>query len=115
MINNDTDQYLYIGQLLRELEQAMKQLKVWSSRAPAPDAFLSQQPFAYDTMSLVEWVQFVFIPKMTELIETRQPLPVRCGISPMAEEYFKESSHDISHFMMVLQQLDRALGGLAEN
>lgn len=104
-----------IHELLIELEQEMDRLGVWASHPPAPEAFLSQQPFAYDTMSLPEWMQFIFLPKMHELISNNHPLPSRCGISPMAEEFFKGRGVSIVRLLEILNAIDRCLGGLAEN
>ncbi|GLQ32081.1 YqcC family protein [Litoribrevibacter albus] len=115
MTNTTSQQYVQIKQLLIDLENELMSLAVWSETPPSPEAFLSQQPFAYDTMTLVEWIQYIFIPKMSELIEMEGPLPSRCGISPMAEEYFKQSGLDISRLMGLLASIDQELGGLAEN
>ncbi|MFC3150197.1 YqcC family protein [Litoribrevibacter euphylliae] len=115
MTNNESLEAFPIHELLVELEGEMTHLGVWADRPPAPDAFLSQQPFAYDTMSLPEWMQFIFLPKMHELIESESPLPSRCGIAPMAEEFFKTSTVDISRLLMILNAIDACLGGLAEN
>ncbi len=107
--------YQEVKKVLLSIESEMQRVGLWSAGAPSPEAFLSDQPFSYDTMTLIEWVQFVFLKKMKELIENDMPLPSRCGISPMAEEYFKGLSVDSSRLLALFGEVDVILGGLAEN
>ena len=114
MINTQSknDQLL---NLFAALQNELEKLGSWSEVPPAPDAFLSQLPFSYDTMSLPEWIQFIFLPKMNELIERGGVLPQRCGIEPMAQEFFKDRSMEAVELLRILSEIDRVLGGLAEN
>lgn len=115
MTNTSPQRYKRLKQLLLDLEEELKSINVWSETPPTPDAFLSQQPFSYDTMTIVEWMQYIFIPKMSDLVINESPLPTRCGITPMAEEYFKNRLSDVSNLLSLLNLIDRELGGLAEN
>ena len=74
---------------LRELERILRDLGLWESAAPAPEALASRQPFAVDTLQFNQWLQFVFIPRMHALLDAEQTLPGPCGIAPMAEEFVK--------------------------
>ncbi|PHS74623.1 MAG: pseudouridine synthase [Porticoccus sp.] len=71
------------------VEQHLRDLDVWSDSAPSPEALASDQPFAIDTLEFVEWLQFIFLPRMQDLVQRGAPLPAACGIAPMAEEYFR--------------------------
>ncbi|GAA3912327.1 YqcC family protein [Litoribacillus peritrichatus] len=104
-----------VQEVLRAIEQEMKRLEVWSANPPSPEALLSRQPFCYDTMALTEWVQFVFLVKMEVLMALGKPLPLQCGIAPMAEEYFKGYTLDVDTLIHLFRHLDELLGGLAEN
>ena len=78
---------------LDELQQTMQRLNLWQAVLPAQEAFLSEEPFALDTMEPVEWLQWVFIPRMYALLESGAPLPNQIAISPYIEEALKEFDH----------------------
>ena len=71
----------------------MRDIGLWSDLIPSDEALASTQPFAVDTLEFVEWLQFIFLPRMKNLVETGSPLPSNCGIAPMAEEYFNRKRH----------------------
>ena len=56
--------------------------------------FLSEEPFAIDTMSPEEWLQWIFIPRMFALLESGADLPSQIAVSPYLEEAFKEAEED---------------------
>ncbi len=58
-----------------------------------------------DTMSFEGWLQFVFIPKMTNLVNTRNPLPDNLKLMPMAERSF-EAKGNQSELMKVINEID---------
>ncbi|MBB5212064.1 YqcC family protein [Microbulbifer hydrolyticus] len=81
--------YPDIASLLLELEMELRTLELWDAEPPGPEALASTQPFCVDTLTLPQWLQFVFLPRMSQLVEREHPLPQKCGIAPMAEEYFR--------------------------
>ncbi|WP_424405797.1 YqcC family protein [Pasteurella sp. PK-2025] len=95
---------------LQQLQAVMVELNVWQVTAPAESAFLSQEPFALDTMSPTEWLQWIFIPRMYALIENEAPLPTQISITPYLEEALKEMDglpqllHPISKIEQLLQK-----------
>lgn len=51
----------------------MKRLDVWQE-APLPDAaFEFQQAFAMNTMTFLQWLQFIFVPRIENLLESGGP------------------------------------------
>ncbi|MGS2720284.1 YqcC family protein [Paraglaciecola aestuariivivens] len=83
--------YKEVEILLINLEQAMCEVNLWSSSAPAKSALTSTVPFAYDKMPFEQWLQFIFIPKMRGLIQNQQALPTQLALSPMAELQWGEN------------------------
>ncbi|WP_445773799.1 YqcC family protein [Shewanella sp.] len=81
--------YLASKNHLITLEQLLKQCQLWSDTPPSASALASNAPFACDTMTFEQWLQFIFIPKMTELIYRQQPLPSSMAIAPMAEQLWQ--------------------------
>jgi uncharacterized protein YqcC (DUF446 family) len=103
------EQYTQVASLLMDVEAQLRRLNLWQSSAPPPQALASTQPFAVDTLTYDQWLQFIFIPRLSEVIEQQQVLPANCGISPMAEEYFRGLALDSNDLLVVLSQLDELL------
>ncbi|MFV8818545.1 YqcC family protein [Haliea sp. E17] len=98
-----------VAALLIDIEAQLRQLDMWEAEAPPAEAFASTQPFFIDTMSLPQWLQFVFLPTMRRLLDEDQPLPGQCGIAPMAEEHFRGSGLPVQKLIIVLDDIDRLL------
>ncbi|MCB1709805.1 MAG: YqcC family protein, partial [Halioglobus sp.] len=78
-----------VAELLIDIEAELRQLGLWDRVPPPPAALASDQPFSIDTLTLPQWLQFIFLPTLYRLLEEAQPLPGRCGIAPLAQEYFR--------------------------
>ena len=74
-----------IAAVLIDIEAQLRQLDLWDRVPPSAEALSSDQPFCVDTLSLPQWLQFIFLPTLYLMLEEDQPLPSRCGITPMAE------------------------------
>ncbi len=104
---------VYIASALMDLEAVMRAAALWESEAPPSSALLSQQPFCVDTLLLPQWLQFVFIPRMRELIDTGATLPDSCAIAPMVEEYGRGRGLRLIELVLVLERIDAALSNAA--
>tara|TARA_B110000285_G_C14935025_1_gene519160 strand:- start:421 stop:744 length:324 start_codon:yes stop_codon:yes gene_type:complete len=91
-----------IGILQLELQAA----GLWSDISPSEDAFLSNEPFCYDQMGLAEWLQWIFIPRLSYLVEIEGQLPRKSSIHPMAEEAFVHLEGNIKGLMGSIKRLD---------
>ncbi|MDO6500361.1 YqcC family protein [Photobacterium sanguinicancri] len=83
------DKYLHCQQLLGKLQQTMQQHQQWDACSPSAQALASIEPFAIDTLSCSQWLQWIFIPKMTLLVSQHLPLPSQFEIAPYVEEAMK--------------------------
>lgn len=81
--------YTQLDSLLSALPLALIEAGLCADQQPEAAAFQSVEPFCIDTMSLPQWLQFVMLPRFEAMIKEKQPLPDRCAIAPVAEEYFK--------------------------
>ncbi len=100
-----------IAEILIDIEAELRQLGLWERLPPPASALVSDQPFYVDTLTLPQWLQFIFLPTLYQRIEERGDMPQRCGVAPMAEEYFKGA--DLAHGALVraLEQIDSVLSG----
>lgn len=103
------NRYTRLTQLLNELEINMQQARCWQQLPPSQAALNSTMPFCIDTMNLSQWLRFIFIPRMKALIERQGVLPEQISITPLAEEYFRESSTDGTLVLTTLTDIEALL------
>ncbi len=101
--------YHEVADVLLELEQEMRRLELWESQRPTPEQLQSTLPFAVDTLTFPQWLQFIFVERLSEIIREGRELPPVSGIAPMAEEYFKESTVAGNRVVVILDRFDRLL------
>lgn len=98
-----------VAAVLIDIEAELRQLRLWDEVPPDPRDLASTQPFAIDTLTLPQWLQFIFLPTMYRLIDEGASLPTRCGITPMAEEYFRGREVAIAGLLDALERVDELL------
>jgi uncharacterized protein YqcC (DUF446 family) len=98
-----------VSAVLIDIEAELRRLDLWEAEPPSSEALTSTQPFCIDTLTLPQWLQFVFLPTLYHMLEQEQPLPRRCAITPMAEEYFRGAQLPVTGLLAALQQVDDLL------
>jgi uncharacterized protein YqcC (DUF446 family) len=93
---------------LVELELQLKASSLWSTHTPSAAAMASTAPFACDALSFEQWLQYIFIPKMRQLITTNSPLPTQMAIAPMAEQTW-QTQPDKQSIIKLLIKFDQLL------
>ncbi|MFY2507973.1 YqcC family protein [Vibrio pectenicida] len=95
--------------LLQQLTQLLKTLQLWQVDRPCEYLLQSTQPFAVDTLEPQEWLQWVFIPKMEELIARQMPIPKGFCLAPYFEECWKK--HQGYHCLIgLINAIDESCG-----
>ncbi len=103
-----------LAELLLDVEQHLRDAGLWQSEPPAEGYLTSEQPFALDHLSLVQWLQFVFIPRLQGLLASGESLPDSCAIAPMAEEYCRQMGIQAASLVASLRLIDGAISGTQE-
>jgi len=102
--------------LLQSLERELRVQGRWDSEAPSPAALRSTEPFAVDTLNFDQWLQWILLPRMHELLARQLPLPGNCAIQPMAEEVYAEDGVSGMRIITIVAEIDTLLtehqGGL---
>lgn len=88
--------------LLCELEEVLNAADLWSCDQPSPAALASQQPFACDTLTFEQWLQFIFLPRLTVLLKSGETVPTM-ALLPMAEETWQGAQQPV---LRVLARVD---------
>ena len=98
--------------VLRELgilQLELQTLGLWSDIAPSEDALLSTEPFCCDLMGFGEWLQWIFIPRLSYLAEREGEMPTKSGIYPMAEQAFRDLDGTTKGLMGSISRMDGLL------
>lgn len=95
------------------IERALRVQGWWSEQAPSVEALASSEPFCVDTLAFEEWLQWVFLPRMKQVIETGAVLPRASGIRPMAEVAYGDRLPQALELLVALDRFDRLIGGAA--
>lgn len=98
-----------LATLLLTLEEQLREQSLWSNQSPDQEALDSVEPFCVDTLKFEEWLQFIFIPRLNELISTDSMLPSQCSTAPMASEAWKHQSGSLAKLVETLNQIDKLL------
>lgn len=105
-----------LSQLLQTLENELRLQGRWDGAAPSPSALRSTQPFAVDTLTFDQWLQWILLPKMNDLLLHQLPLPDNCAIHPMAEEVYDQEDPGAERLITIIAKIDTLLtdghGGL---
>lgn len=96
-----------LGDMLIELEREMRAQQRWEVTPPSDEALASDQPFAVDTLDFDQWLQWIFIAKLRELLSRQLPLPRQCGVQAMAEEVYGSAEPGGRRLIRLLGEIDR--------
>jgi uncharacterized protein YqcC (DUF446 family) len=92
-------------QKIGAIEAEIRRIGMWSAEPPPPEAFNFHAAFAMDTMPFVSWLQFVFIPRVREIIETRSDFPGNSQVGAQAVREF-DGVHEASELVSLLIDFD---------
>ena len=98
-----------VAEVLIDIEAQLRQLGQWDKIPPTTEALATREPFCVDTLTLPQWLQFIFLPTLYEMLEENHPLPQGCGIAPMAEEFFRGSGLAVGGVVDALLRMDELL------
>ena len=98
-----------LSQLLKALETELHSQGRWDSEPPAASALESTQPFAFDTLSFDQWLQWILLPRLNELMLLQMPLPSSSAIAPMAEQAYAQGGTGGARIVLIIADIDLLL------
>ena len=81
----------------------------WSAEAPSAEALASTVPFAVDSLSFEQWLQWIFLPRMKEILEKGLALPNASGILVMAETVYANRPEESRQLRRLLAEFDQLI------
>lgn len=109
-MSDQAEIYDELAAALRELEATMRATDLWRMEEPESRAFNSQQPFCIDTMTLPQWLRYIFIARLQILVDNRAPLPARCDVAPAVDAWLIQEgarAQDRALMKKVVEDIDR--------
>jgi len=101
-----------VRQRLHAIEAQLREHQHWQDNAPDASVFDSTQPFCMDTLEPLEWLQWVLLPRMHQLIDNQQPLPQSFAVAPYYEMALDASHPFRAIILPELEQLDILFAGV---
>lgn len=98
--------YSAVADQLLLIERELRLLGWWASESPSAEALSSQQPFCVDTLDFEAWLQWIFLPRMKQLLESAGPLPTASGIREMAEVSWQGREAQAAVLLAALGEFD---------
>jgi len=89
-----------------EIEAEMKTIGMWRDQPLPPEAYDFHQAFGMDTMPFAWWLQFIFIPRVNEIIESGGQFPRQSQVGGQAVREF-DGDDEANHLVSLLSSFDR--------
>jgi len=103
---NHSPDYGLVAARLDEIEREMKLVGLWQEKPLAPEQYNFTRAFAMDTMSYDQWLQFVFIPRVREIISTKGKFPASSSVGAQAVREF-DTYRNAERLITLLSEFDR--------
>ena len=95
-----------LADVLLEVEAILRRTGKWEGQPPPEGALDSSQPFCLDTLEFEQWLQWILLPSMKQILENRKPLPGRSGITEYAEECLPRHDPQMLRLLEVIKRFD---------
>jgi uncharacterized protein YqcC (DUF446 family) len=83
-----SDKYEEAARRTNELEAEMQRIGFWQNEPLAPEQLNFCRAFGADTMAFSQWLQFVFVPRVRQIVEARGAFPAQSFVGAQAIREF---------------------------
>jgi uncharacterized protein YqcC (DUF446 family) len=98
-----------VAAVVADIAAEMRRARLWETDAPSPRRLASSQPFCFDTLQFHQWLQWQFLPRMTEILDGGHDLPDSSAILPYAEEFLPSRLEDPRRLLFLLRTFDELI------
>jgi uncharacterized protein YqcC (DUF446 family) len=99
-----------VAEKIAAIEAEMKRIGMWQETPLSEAAYRFTQAFAMDTMAFSQWLQFVFIPRVKQIVAEKGTFPTASMVAAQAVREFDTDPLDTSHLQTLLSEFDRMFG-----
>jgi uncharacterized protein YqcC (DUF446 family) len=104
------NRYAQAAQKISEIEAEMKRIGYWSPEPLPEEAYDFQQAFAMDTMAFSQWLQFILVPRVQQIIEQQGTFPSESMVGVQATREF-DGDGNASQLVSLLSEFDDLFSG----
>jgi len=104
----NSDIYKQAEEKAREIEDELRRLNRWSAEPLPPACFENMGEFGSNTMAFEQWIQFVLIPRIQEIVSSRGEFPENSSLSVYAIRIFNGDTR-ADYLTELLSQLDNLI------
>ncbi|MEL6447555.1 MAG: YqcC family protein [Pseudomonadota bacterium] len=99
--------------ITESIENELKRLEIWDEEPPSAEALKSQEPFCFDTLGFAQWMQWIFLPRVQEVVENERDMPAQSDVHTYAEEVLKNTDYESEQLLFLIKTFDEivATGG----
>lgn len=95
---------------LDEIEAEMRRIGMWQEQPLRPEQYSFTRAFGGDTMAFDQWLQFIFIPRVREIVAARGAFPPYSEVAAQAAREFDTHPLDTARLQTLLYEFDRLFG-----
>ncbi len=99
------DKYSLIDNKATEIENELKRINRWESLELSPQKFENMGAFGSNTMTLEQWIQFVLLQRIQQVIESKGQFPSQSQVGTYAVRNF-DGDPDADNLVRLLNELD---------
>ena len=100
--------------LTDNIEHELRRLRLWSDTMPDTEALSSEQPFCYDTLDFSQWMQWIFLPRIREVLSEQRQMPGQSNIHAYAEEALKNTPYDGDQLLFLIKTFDELVAAAGD-
>jgi len=102
--------YALVASKANEIEAELKHLNRWSDAPLSPEKLENMGAFGSNTMTFEQWMQFVLIPRIHQIIKDEDSFPDGSMLAPYAIRYF-DGDPEAGPLHDLLYELDNLING----
>lgn len=100
--------------ITESIEHELKRLEIWDEEAPSAEALQSQEPFCFDTLGFAQWMQWVFLPRVQEVVAHERDMPAQSDVHTYAEEVLKNTEYESDQLLFLIKTFDEIVANGGE-
>lgn len=100
-----------IAEQLLLIERELRLQGWWDEVCPSAEALSSVEPFSVDTLDFHQWLQWIFLARMKQILEQDLPLPSVSGILEMAQMVYADRAVESLGLRAALKKFDQLIVG----
>ena len=98
-----------VAEQLLLIERELRVQGWWDEVSPGVEALSSVEPFSVDTLDFHQWLQWIFLARMKQILEQDLPLPNASGILEMAEMVYADRPLESLGLRNALKKFDQLI------